>query len=113
MASVFNTNRERAIVHTIGTGKTAQHIVIKPNKLTEVPDDVLTLIRASLTEAQNAELIVGDADIAKARSSAQALVNQAEAKAAAALAENADLKAQLAAQEKLLLELKAANPAKR
>lgn len=107
MAKVYNTNAERAILHTVGAGKESITYRLLPKKLTDVPDDVLTVIRFALTDSQNAELVEGDADIAKARSSAQALVNAANARAEAKDKENAELRAQVQALEAANLELKA------
>jgi hypothetical protein len=113
MASVFNTNKERSIIHVVGTGKAAKRYVLAPNKLSEVPDDVLALMRTGLTESQNATLITGDADINKARASAQALVNQAEARATAAETQAAEFKARVEALEKMVLELQTTKAGKR
>lgn len=104
MPQVFNRSRERAIIHVVkgADGKIAETIVIPPDKLTSVSDENLVAIRSHLSIRQNLDLVVGDDEIAKARSSMQALINAETAKANAALAENADLKKRIEALEKLV-----------
>ena len=102
MISVFNTNRERAVLHTIkGEDGKPVHLRLLPNKLTQIPDEVLPDIRRNLTESQNAELIVGDEEISKARASQAALLNAEKARADGLASENEALKKQIEQLQKL------------
>lgn len=102
MISVFNTNRERSVVHTIkGADGKPVHLRLLPNKLTQIPDEVLPDIRRNLTESQNAELIVGDEEISKARASQAALLNAEKARADGLASENEALKKQIEQLQKL------------
>ena len=56
---------------------------------------MLPEIRKSLTDSQNAELIVGDEEISKARASQAALLNAEKARADGLASENEALKKQI------------------
>ena len=103
MPNVFNRNKERTIVHTFrGADGKLTELRLPPNKTTALDEAQLKAIRKGLHASANADLIQGDEAISEARASSRAKINQARARAEAAEKENAALKAQLAALEKLV-----------
>jgi hypothetical protein len=102
MAKLYNKNSERAFVHSVMVDGVKVDVVIKPGRVTEVPDSVVPALKAALSERQFSDLIAGDEDIAAARASHQAQLNAEQAKTAALAGENAELKGRIEALEKLV-----------
>lgn len=103
MPKVFNKSAERAILHTFkGPDGRPQTITIGPNRVTDVPEEHRAAILKGLTERQQSDLVWGDGDIDVARASHQVLLNREKARADALAAENAALRGQIEALEKLV-----------